>query len=190
MAGSATDPSAGRRRVHWPAVLTVVRVVLAIPVVILTLQQTRAASYAAAIAFAVAALTDGLDGFAARRMNLVSTAGQFWDPIADKALLLSAMAGLVVVGRFPFSAALVIVVRELAVTALRWRAERQGRGFAASKTAKAKTAMQLVAVLLFILPTGVVPSVVEQVVLWVAVLLTIVSGLQYLRRAPMILGQD
>lgn len=174
---------------HWPAVLTVVRVILAIPVVILTLQQTRAASYAAAIAFAVAALTDGLDGFAARRMDLVSTAGQFWDPIADKALLLSAMAGLVAVGRFPLWAALVIVVRELAVTVLRWRAERQGRGFAASKTAKLKTAMQLVAVLLFILPKDVMPSPVEQVALWLAVVLTVVSGLQYLRRAPTILGE-
>lgn len=186
--GASTDPARRSARIHWPAVLTVLRIVLAIPVVVLTLRQTDLSSYIAFVAFAVAALTDGLDGFAARKMGLVSTAGQYWDPIADKALLLVSMAGLVVVGRLPVWAALIIVVRESAVSVLRTVAERRGRGFPASKTAKAKTFAQLVAVLLYILPAGALPSVIETSMLWLAVVLTVISGVMYLRLAPRLLS--
>lgn len=175
-------------RIHWPAVLTVARVVLAIPVVILTLAETRGASYLAFAAFGVAALTDGVDGAIARRMDLESASGQFWDPIADKILVLAAMAGLVVVGRFPAWAAIIIVVRELAVSALRIVATRRGRGFPPSKTGKAKTGAELLAVLLFILPVGTIPSAVELSVLIAAVVLAVVSGVDYLVRARRILS--
>ena len=182
-----SDPARARPRIHWPAVLTVVRIVLVIPVVLLTLNETDASSWLAFVAFGVAALTDGLDGFAARRLGLVSSAGQMWDPIADKVLVLASMAALVVVDRFPAWAAVVIVVREIAVTALRWAAQRRGRGFPASIAGKAKTFAQLVAVLLYILPTGTVPGAVEASVLGLAVGLTVVSGVQYLLRAPSLL---
>ena len=177
-----------RRRIHWPAVLTIVRVVLVVPVVALTLAETRAASWMAFVAFGVAALTDGLDGFAARRMNLVSAAGQLWDPIADKILVLASMAGLVVVGRFPAWAAAVIVAREVAVTVLRAVAARRGRGFPASLAGKLKTFAQLTAVLLYILPVGTVPGGLEGAVLAAAVALTVVSGAAYLARAPRLLA--
>lgn len=181
-----TTRGAGRR-IHWPAVLTVFRVLLAIPVVALTLARTPTASRVAFVAFGVAALTDGFDGFLARRLDLVSEAGKLWDPIADKVLVLAAMAGLVVVGRFPAWAAIVIVVRELAVTALRWAAARRGRGFPASMAGKAKTFAQLLAVLFYILPPGELPAAVERVTLGAAVALTVLSGIGYLRRAPALL---
>lgn len=174
-------------RIHWPAVLTVVRIVLAIPVVLLTLTETRGASYLAFVTFAIAALTDGIDGAVARRMDLVSPSGQFWDPIADKILVLASMAGLVAVGRFPAWGAVVIVVREVVVSALRIVANRRGRGFPPSKTGKAKTGAELLAVLLYILPAGTVAAGVEEGVLIVAVVLAVVSGVDYLRRAPQIL---
>lgn len=167
--------------------LTIVRVVLVVPVVVLTLRRTTASSWIAFAAFAVAALTDGLDGFAARRLGLVSSAGQLWDPIADKILVLASMAGLVVVGRFPLWAALVIVVREIAVTALRLAASRRGRGFPASPAGKLKTGSQLVAVLLFILPSGTVPGWIEGATLATAVGLTVLSGAEYFARAPRLL---
>ncbi|MFA5890984.1 MAG: CDP-diacylglycerol--glycerol-3-phosphate 3-phosphatidyltransferase [Actinomycetota bacterium] len=173
-----------RPRIHWPAVLTVVRVVLVVPVVALTLERTEAASWIAFFAFCVAALTDGLDGFAARKMQLVSAAGQLWDPIADKILVLASMGALVIVGRFPAWAAAVIVAREAAVTVLRFAADRRGRGFPASIAGKAKTATQVVAVPLYILPAGTVPGWLEVSVLSVAVALTVISGAQYLLRAP------
>lgn len=178
------------KNIHWPAVLTLARIVLVIPVVVLTLRETSASAWLAFAAFAVAALTDGLDGFAARKMGLVSDAGKQWDPIADKILVLAAMIALVVVGRFPLVAAIIIVGREIAVTALRWLAGRRGRMFGASKTGKVKTFMQLVAVLLYILPVGTVPGWLEASVLWTAVGLTVISGVQYFIRAPASLGRS
>ncbi|HEX9775020.1 MAG TPA: CDP-diacylglycerol--glycerol-3-phosphate 3-phosphatidyltransferase [Actinomycetota bacterium] len=180
-------PARAAHPIHWPAVLTVVRIVLVVPVVVLTLQRTAASDWLAFVAFGVAALTDGLDGLAARRMGLVSAAGQLWDPIADKILVLASMTALVIVGDFPAWAAVVIVTREIAVTVLRWAADRRGRGFPASPAGKAKTGAQLVAVLLFILPAGTVPQAWETSVLWLAVGLTVVSGAQYLLRAPALL---
>lgn len=174
-------------RIHWPAVLTVFRALMVIPVVLLTLRRTEGASWLAFFAFGVAALTDGLDGIAARRMRLVSSVGQTWDPIADKVLVLVSMLALVHVGRFPAWAAAVIVVREVAVTVLRLVADRRGRGFPASWTGKFKTGAQLFAVLFYILPRGTVPHALELAALAAAVALTVVSGAQYLLRAPRIL---
>lgn len=184
-------PASGERtppRIHWPAILTFSRVVLAVPVVLLTLARTNGASRLAFVTFAIAALTDGVDGWIARRMELVSDAGKLWDPIADKILVLASMAALVIVGRFPAWAAVVIVVRELAVTILRVIADRRGRGFGASIAGKAKTGAQLLAVLLFILPPETVPGVIEGAALWLAVGLSVVSGVEYFVRAPKILG--
>jgi len=135
-------------------VLTIARVLLVAPVVVFTLKRTDASSWIAFSAFAVAALTDGFDGFLARRMQLVSPAGQLWDPLADKFLVLVSMLALVVVGRFPAWAAAVILVREAAVTALRLAAERRRRGFPASRAGKLKTGAQLLAVLFYILPAA------------------------------------
>jgi CDP-diacylglycerol--glycerol-3-phosphate 3-phosphatidyltransferase len=184
--GRADEPKR-RPRIHWPAVLTIARVVLVAPVVILTLNRTRGASWVAFFAFGVAALTDGFDGFAARRMQLVSTAGQLWDPIADKILVIASMVALVIVGRFPAWAAWIIIARESAVTVLRWVAERRGRGFPASVAGKMKTGAQLLAVLLYILPSNTAPGWLEGTALGLAVGLTIISGLQYFLRAPRLL---
>jgi CDP-diacylglycerol---glycerol-3-phosphate 3-phosphatidyltransferase len=160
-----------------------VRVLLTIPIVWLTLAQTSFASKAAFVTFAVAAFTDTLDGFAARRMGMVSSAGMLWDPIADKVLVLASMAALVTVGRFPLWAAIILVVRELAITWLRIAMERRGKGFPASKLGKAKTGLELLAVALYILPVGTVASSIELSVLWAAVITAILSGGDYLVRA-------
>jgi CDP-diacylglycerol---glycerol-3-phosphate 3-phosphatidyltransferase len=175
-----------RRRIHWPNALTVLRALLVIPVVLLTLKRTDASDWVAFIAFGVAALTDGLDGAIARRLELVSPAGQFLDPLADKILVIASMIALVVVGRFPAWAAVVIVVRELVVTALRMLASRRGRGFPASVAGKLKTGAQLIAVLLYIVPAA--GDGLRLTFLWLAVVLTVVSGFDYLRRAPKLLG--
>lgn len=174
-------------RIHWPAVLTGIRVVLVIPVVVFTLKQTDASSWIAWLAFGAAALTDGLDGYVARRMQLVSEVGQLWDPLADKVLVTASMVALVVVGEFPAWAAATIVAREVAVAALRWAASRRGNSFPPSLAGKVKTGAQLFAVLFFILPVGGAMDWIEDVFLWVAVVLTVGSGADYLRRAPRLL---
>ena len=176
------------RRIHWPNALSLLRIALIPPVVILTLADTEASNWLAFIAFGVAALTDGLDGYVARRMDLVSAAGQLLDPIADKMLVTAAMWALVVVGRFPAWAAIVIVVREVAVSVLRFAASRRGRGFPASKAGKAKTGAQLMAVLLYILPLGSGWEPARVTFLLLAVGLSVASGMDYLIRAPKLLG--
>lgn len=175
------------RRVHWPIALTLLRVALVPPVVVLTLKRTDAASWLAFVAFGIAALTDGLDGYVARRMQLVSSSGQFLDPLADKVLVTAAMVALVVVERFPAWAAIVIVVREVVVTLLRFVASRRGRGFPPSLAGKAKTGAQLAAVLLYILPLGPGWGSLKGTFLGLAIALSVVSGLDYLVRAPRIL---
>ena len=176
------------RRIHWPNALTFLRIALIPPVVILTLMDTDASSWLAFFAFGVAALTDGLDGYVARRMELVSETGQLLDPIADKMLVTAAMWALVVVGRFPVWAAIVIVAREVAVSVLRFAASRRGRGFPASPAGKAKTGAQLMAVLFYILPLGDAWEPLRVTFLLLAVTLTVVSGVDYFIRAPRLLG--
>jgi CDP-diacylglycerol--glycerol-3-phosphate 3-phosphatidyltransferase len=177
------------RRIHWPAALTALRVALVPPVVVLTLKRTDVSDWFAFLAFGAAALTDGLDGAVARRMQLVSEAGQLWDPIADKILVTASMIALVVVGEFPAWAAAVIIAREVAVTALRWLASARGRGFPASIAGKAKTGAQLLAVLFYILPIeGGAWEAVERTWLGIALFLTVLSGVQYFLRAPGLLG--
>ena len=176
------------RGIHWPNALTLLRILLIPPVVILTLVDTDASSWIAFLAFGTAALTDGLDGYVARKMQLVSETGQLLDPIADKMLVTAAMVALVVVERFPAWAAIVIVVREVAVSALRIAASRRGRGFPASLAGKGKTGAQLVAVLLYILPLGTGWRPLKWSFLGLAVGLTVISGFDYFRRAPKLLG--
>jgi len=176
------------RRIHWPNALTFLRVALIPPVVALTLARTDASDWIAFFAFGTAALTDGLDGYVARRMQLVSSTGQLLDPLADKMLVTAAMVALVVVGRFPAWAAIVIVAREVAVSVLRFVASRRGRGFPPSLAGKAKTGAQLFAVLFYILPLGPDWDVVRHVFLGAALVLTVGSGIDYLIRAPRLLS--
>jgi CDP-diacylglycerol--glycerol-3-phosphate 3-phosphatidyltransferase len=153
-------------------------------VVILVLSRERPAAYAAAALFVVAGVTDGLDGYLARRHASVTRLGQWLDPLADKALITAPVVALVIVGEFPLWAAAVIVVREFAVSLLRAWLGTRGRAMPASWWGKAKTAAQLLVVLLYLLPDLSEPA--RDVRLWfllAAVVLTVWSGLDYLWRA-------
>jgi CDP-diacylglycerol--glycerol-3-phosphate 3-phosphatidyltransferase len=101
--------------------------------------------------------------------------------------VIASMVALMIVGRFPAWAAIVIMVRESAVTVLRFFAQRRGRGFPASITGKMKTGAQLTAVLLYILPAHTAPGWLEATALALAVGLTVISGVQYFLRAPSLL---
>jgi CDP-diacylglycerol---glycerol-3-phosphate 3-phosphatidyltransferase len=105
------------------------------------------------ILFLIAALSDTLDGWVARRFNQVSALGKFLDPLADKMLVASTLLVLVSRGLAPVPAVVVIILRELLVTAWRWRALRRGASFSASVAAKVKTDSQLAGIaLLMIFP--------------------------------------
>lgn len=140
---------------------------------------------AAFAVFAVASFTDSLDGDLARRRGLVTAFGTIADPIADKALTGSALVGLSVLGLLPWWVTGVILGRELGVTALRLMVLRHGV-IPASRGGKAKTFAQTLAVGLYVLPLEGLSAVLDGLrlgVLYLALALTVVTGLDYVLRA-------
>ncbi|MDR1740963.1 MAG: CDP-diacylglycerol--glycerol-3-phosphate 3-phosphatidyltransferase [Synergistaceae bacterium] len=125
--------------------------------------------------FIVAALTDSLDGYIARKHKLVTTLGKFIDPLADKVLVIAAMVSLVELHRVPAWLVVVIITREFVVTGLRLVAAAEGQVIAASGGGKLKTVIQIIAVILLILdlPGGLA-------MMWLAMVLTVWSGMEYL----------
>ncbi|WEG11554.1 CDP-diacylglycerol--glycerol-3-phosphate 3-phosphatidyltransferase [Pullulanibacillus sp. KACC 23026] len=174
--------------------LTVLRMVL-IPVFLILLlvpmghaelmvgdAQFTVARLIAAIVFIVASLTDFLDGYLARRLHLVSNFGKFMDPLADKLLTMAAFVALVGLREMPSWMVIVILAREFAITGFRLVAVEQGQVIAASPIAKWKTTFQMLALILYLLnniPFGTNGFPLAYICLWVAVILTILSGWDY-----------
>jgi CDP-diacylglycerol--glycerol-3-phosphate 3-phosphatidyltransferase len=169
--------------------LTVVRLLL-VPVFLAALLADGGTSVEWRLAafgiFALAAATDRLDGDLARRRGLVTAFGTVVDPIADKALTGSALVGLSVLGLVPWWATVVIMAREIGITVLRFLVLRHGI-IPASRGGKAKTFVQTLAIGLYLLPLpellGGVVDAVRWAVLLAALLLTVITGLDYIMRA-------
>ncbi len=121
-----------------PNLLTVVRILLVPVIVVALLEETPNADTLAAIVFAVAAFTDGLDGYIARSRGSITTFGKLMDPIADKLLIIAPLVSLVSLGRIAAWVAMVIIAREFAVTALRMVAVEQGVVIPASTARQAQ----------------------------------------------------
>jgi len=132
--------------------------------------------------FAVASLTDQIDGWVARRYGMITDFGKIADPIADKALTGSALVGLSLLGELPWWVTIVIAAREIGVTLLRFWVIRYGV-IPASRGGKAKTTLQLVAIGLFLLPLSGAFDPVRWSVMGIALVLTVVTGMDYLVRA-------
>src|SRR5881397_3965977 len=109
-----------------PNLLTVVRILLVPVLIVALLEKTSNGDLLAAIVFAVASLTDAIDGYLARSRNAVTNFGKLMDPLADKLLIIAALVALVSLGRLEAWVAMVIIARELAVTLLRMGATQQG----------------------------------------------------------------
>jgi len=125
--------------------------------------------------FIIAAITDSLDGYIARRFKLVTNLGKFIDSLADKVLVIAALLALIELNRLPSWMVMVIVTREFVVTGLRLVAAAQGIVIAASPGGKLKTFSQIIAIILLILN---LPG--RMIVMWIAMILTVTSGMQYL----------
>lgn len=158
---------------NLPNKLTLLRVLM-IPVCLVLLYARR--DTAAAVFFALACLTDFLDGYIARKNGIVTNFGKFADPVADKILVATVMVMLLYQGRFPWWALCIVVARELAVDGLRLVAVEKGIVIAAGKLGKWKTVLQMAGVLAAILSA---PSALVTALAAVLSLLTVVSGLQY-----------
>lgn len=133
----------------------------------------------AAIVFVIASLTDALDGHLARSRNLVTTFGKFVDPLVDKLLTMAAFVVLVEASIIPAWAVIIIIARELIITGFRTLAADKGITIAASKWGKLKTTSQMIALVLLLLNNSTL-NIAGVYVFYIAVILTIVSGLDYI----------
>ena len=170
-------------RMTWnlPNVLTVARLA-AVPVVgVLLFMQTTLTRDLAAIVFVVAAVTDFLDGAIARKRGVTSDFGALMDPIADKALITVALVGLSMLGDLSWLITAVILIREFGVTALRLSVLRHGV-IPASRGGKVKTVVQIIAIAMFLAVGPLWWRDVASFVMGIAVVLTVVTGIDYLVR--------
>ena len=168
---------------NTPNKLTIARVIM-IPffVAFLMYDITGAADkWIALVIFVVASLTDTLDGYLARKHNLVTNFGKFMDPLADKLLVCSALICFTAMGKLAAWITIVIIAREFIISGFRLVAADNGIVIAASKWGKLKTICQMVMIIVLLLHfRGQVAWVIEQVLIYLALALTIISLLDYL----------
>ena len=171
--------------------LTVVRLVLVPVFIVMVLRGNDMGMLVATAVFTVAALTDKLDGYLARRLNLITNFGKLADPIADKALTMSALVLLSCLGQLWWWVTIVIIVRELGITFMRMAMVRKGAVMAASKGGKLKTTLQMVAIVGLLMPWQMfLPDAISSgliatalCIMMVALLVTVVTGVDYVQQA-------
>jgi CDP-diacylglycerol--glycerol-3-phosphate 3-phosphatidyltransferase len=178
---------------NLPNILTLLRIA-SIPVLVAVLfSPSRSAGFWAAFIFAIASITDWLDGYLARRMGIVTVFGKFLDPIADKLIVMSALIMILPYDRAPAWMVLIILGREIIITGLRGLASTEGIIIPASKLGKFKTIFQIVAILGLLLHYNyhwffavdnpylcVNMHNIGIFYLWIATIITIWSGVDYL----------
>ena len=182
-----------RENMNLPNKLTVFRVILIVPFVLLLLGGHSEwgwfhtifdgimayTDYIALVIFIVASLTDMLDGKIARKYNLVTNFGKFMDPLADKLLVCSAMICLIDMDRIPAWIVIVIISREFIISGFRLVASDNHVVIAASYWGKFKTTFQMIMVCLMIANIGAL-NILTQVIMWIALALTIISLIDYI----------
>ena len=162
---------------NTPNVLTVIRIMLVPVLLVALLDGTNDGDLLAAIVFAVASLTDFVDGWIARQRNSITTFGKLMDPVADKLLVIAALLALVSLHRLDAWVAMVIITREFAVTATRIGATQAGVVIPAIRSGKIKTTFQVATIFLLIAVTPR-PAWLS-VLVYVTVLVTVASGVDY-----------
>lgn len=176
-----------------PNILTLLRIAIIPLFVVMLLDPNKTRSFIAALLFGLASITDWLDGYLARKMGIVTTFGKFLDPIADKLLVMAALIMILPFGWAPAWMVLVILGREIIITGLRGVASSEGIVIAASRLGKFKTIFQIVAILGLLLHYDyrwffgydhpyltVNMHNVGMFYLWIATILTIWSGVDYM----------
>ena len=169
---------------NLPNSLTLARIFLVPLLVVVLWTEFEGKELVGAAIFSVAALTDWLDGFLARRQKQVTTFGQLMDPLADKLLITAALISLVQMELAPAWMVAIILGRELGVTVLRSLAYSRGVTIPASPLGKVKMMSQVIAILLLILGREHLRQffVLGQMALWVVVATALASALEYYRR--------
>ena len=176
---------------NLPNKLTILRVILIPFFVVFMLFDINGAAdkWIALVIFCVASLTDMLDGKIARKYNLVTNFGKFMDPLADKLLVCTALICLTSMNRLNVIVVLVIIAREFIISGFRLVASDNGIVIAASYWGKFKTVSQMALIIVLIMDLGGVWNVVGTVLTWVALLLTVVSLIDYIAKNKQVLTQ-
>ena len=166
---------------NLPNKLTMMRVILIPVYLVLWHLNFPGNNYAALAVFVVASLTDFLDGYIARKNNLVTDFGKFMDPLADKMLVLTAMTCFCTLGRFPDWALVIVMAREFAVSGLRLVAVDNGRVIAAGMSGKVKTFSTMICLCVMHIwgAPYAAPNTVDWVCIIVIVATTLYSGVEY-----------
>lgn len=174
---------------NLPNRLTVLRVLMVPFFVFFMLTDVggSANKWIALVLFCVASLTDMLDGQIARKRNLVTNFGKFMDPLADKLLVCSAMICLIETGKLAAWIVIIIIAREFIISGFRLVASDSGIVIAASYWGKFKTVFQMAMIIFLILDLGGIFVVVENVLIWIALALTIISLIDYIVKNKQVL---
>ena len=175
---------------NLPNKLTLLRICM-IPFFVIFAKLPGYGMQIAAVAiYILACLTDMLDGRIARSQNLITNFGKFMDPIADKLLVMSAMIVLTAQGRMPDWVCILMLAREFLVSGFRLVAVENGRVIAAGPLGKLKTVFQMVSTIALMLfvpvsgepPLGPVPAIIANILMYIAMALTVISGADYILR--------
>ncbi|MDI3547657.1 MAG: CDP-diacylglycerol---glycerol-3-phosphate 3-phosphatidyltransferase [Halanaerobiales bacterium] len=173
---------------NLPNKLTLTRIIL-VPIfmgfLFLRKSYSGYAEVLALLTFVIAAITDGLDGYLARKHQAITKFGKIVDPLADKLLISAALISFVAMKEISAWAAIIIIGREMAITGLRVVAASEGNIISASRWGKWKTNLQIVAVVAVILDPEIIslPFNLANVLVWIAVLITVYSGIDYYKKA-------
>ena len=185
MPDRVADPISAVSAINVPNFLTTIRIIV-VPILAWLLFREDAASDSnrliAGVLFIIAALTDIADGTIARRWNLITNFGKIFDPIADKALIGVALIGLSYLNLLDWWFTWVILARELFVTFLRFWVINKGV-IPASRGGKLKTIMQIIAISFYLLPLPEAVSLLAEVLMYLAVVLTLATAVDYIMKA-------
>ncbi len=167
-------------------IITIVRIIFVPFFLVIFLTEIQNKDIIAFVIFVVAALTDAVDGYIARKFKQITDIGKFLDPLADKLLVAAALIGLVKLDRVETIVAVLIILREIFITAFRFYFLVKDNSFSASWLSKKKTGFQIVAISILIIYKKVPYSselfLIGKVLLYIALILTIYSGVEYLMK--------
>ena len=166
--------------------ISIVRILLVPIFIFFLIAEIENGNIIATIVFIIASLSDSLDGYIARHYNQITNFGKFIDPLADKLLVSAALICLVEMGKLPGWIVILIIGRELMVTGLRGIAATNGMVIAASNWGKIKTVIQIVTIISPLInnyPFSLINFPFSTIAVWASVLITIISGVDYLIKA-------
>ncbi len=169
-------------KMNVPNCLTLLRILMVPVFVVFMLVDIFGAAdqYIAGVIFILASITDTLDGYLARKNNQITVFGKFMDPLADKLLVCSAMICLVELRLLPSWIVIIIVGREFIISGFRLIAAERGIVIAASYWGKFKTVSQMIMVILLVFHFGGFFDILEQIFIWLSVILTVISLVDYM----------